>query len=228
MATTSITGANNTTTQALIDASKGNSANPSDNVMTDAQNRFLKLLTTQLKNQDPLNPMDNAQVTSQLAQISTVDGIEKLNATLQKLVASSVDGEAMQAAALVGHQVMVTGSNLQLGDSGAIGGLQLDSSADQVVVTVKDPNGLVMRTLNLGDLDAGLHNFTWDGMTDAGAKAVNGNYAISVAAKRGTDKVTVSALQLAGVSNINRSTQGVMLNLGSQGLVKLGDVKQIF
>jgi flagellar basal-body rod modification protein FlgD len=58
-------------------------------VTADAQDRFLKLLTTQLKNQDPLNPMDNAQMTSQLAQISTVDGIEKLNATLQKLLSSS-------------------------------------------------------------------------------------------------------------------------------------------
>jgi flagellar basal-body rod modification protein FlgD len=76
-------------------------------VTADAQDRFLKLLTTQLKNQDPLNPMDNAQMTSQLAQISTVDGIEKLNATLQKMLSSSNEPEAMQASALVGHQVMV-------------------------------------------------------------------------------------------------------------------------
>ncbi len=229
MATSSVTGANSTTTQALIDASKGTSSSTSGvNSMTDAQNRFLKLLTTQLKNQDPLNPMDNAQMTSQLAQISTVDGIEKLNATLQKLVSSSVDGEAMQAAALVGHQVMVAGSGLQLGDSGAVGGLMLDAAADQVTVTIKDPNGLVMRTLNLGDLDAGTHNFSWDGMTDASAQAVNGNYGISVAAKRGSETVTATALQLAAVGNINRSTQGVTLNLGSLGLVKLSDVKQIF
>jgi flagellar basal-body rod modification protein FlgD len=114
--------------------------------MTDAQNRFLKLLTTQLKNQDPLNPMDNAQMTSQLAQISTVDGIEKLNATLQKLVASSVDGEAMQAANLVGHQVMVAGSGLQLGDNGAVGGLSSMHRRMQVTVSVKDPNGSSMRT----------------------------------------------------------------------------------
>jgi flagellar basal-body rod modification protein FlgD len=194
----------------------------------DAQDRFLKLLTTQLKNQDPLNPMDNAQMTSQLAQISTVDGIEKLNATLQKLVASSLDGEALQAAGLVGHQVMVAGSGLQLGDTGAIGGLQLDAAADQVSVIIKDLNGLVMRTLNLGDLDAGMHNFNWDGTTDAGAQAVNGNYGIEVAAKRGSEKVAAWALQLGAVSNINRSTQGIALDLGSLGLVKLGDVKQIF
>ncbi len=221
-------GSNATTTQALIDASKSTDSASSSNAMTDAQNRFLKLLTTQLKNQDPLNPMDNAQMTSQLAQISTVDGIEKLNATLQKLVASSVDGEAMQAANLVGHQVMIAGSGLQLGDNGAVGGVELASAADQVVVTVKDPNGLVMKTIDLGNLDGGIHNFSWDGTTDAGAQAVNGNYSIAVSAKRGKEKVTASALQLSGVTNINRSTQGVTLNLGSLGLVKLSDLKQIF
>jgi flagellar basal-body rod modification protein FlgD len=123
---------------------------------------------------------------------------------------------------------MVAGSGLRLGDDGALGGLTLDAAADQVRVTVKDPNGLVMRTLDLGNLDAGTHNFTWDGKTDAGAQAVNGIYGISVAAKRGAEKVGTSALELAAVSNINRGTQGVTLNLGSLGLVKLGDVKQIF
>ncbi len=215
--------------QALIDATNSSSsAASSSNAMTDAQNRFLKLLTTQLKNQDPLNPLDNAQMTSQLAQISTVDGIEKLNATLQKLVASSVDGEALQAAALVGHQVMVAGSGLYLGDTGAVGGLQLDASADAVTVNVKDPNGIVVRSLSLGNLDAGTHNFSWDGTTDAGVKAVNGNYSISVAATRGSEIVGTTALQLAAVSNINRSTQGVTLNLGNLGLVALSDIKQIF
>lgn len=226
MAISSTSGASSAT-QALLDSTNG-VAVKTKSTSNDAQDRFLKLLTTQLKNQDPLNPMDNAQMTSQLAQISTVDGIEKLNATLQKLVASSLDDEVLQAAALVGHQVMVAGSTLQLGDNGAIGGLQLDAAADQVSVTIKDLNGLVMRTLNLGDLDAGMHNFSWDGMTDAGATAVNGNFGIEVAAKRGSEKVAALALQLGAVSNINRSTQGITLNLGNLGLVRLGDVKQIF
>ena len=224
--TTSTSGVS-TSTQALIDAANGAAAK-TKSTTADAQDRFLKLLTTQLKNQDPLNPMDNAQMTSQLAQISTVDGIEKLNATLQKLLSSSVDGEAMQAAALVGHQVMVAGNGLQLGDTGAIGGLVLTSGADQVVVTIKDQNGLAMRTLNLGNLDAGTHNFAWDGKTDAGVQAVNGSYGVSVAANRGTEKVTAEALELASVSNINRSTQGVTLDLGRLGLVRFSDVKQIF
>lgn len=217
----------NSATQALLDSVNG-TAKKATSQTTEAQDRFLKLLTTQLKNQDPLNPMDNAQMTSQLAQISTVDGIEKLNATLQKLVSSGVDAEAMQAAALVGHQVMVAGGGIQLADAGAVGGVELGANADQVTVTIKDANGIVMNTVNLGKLDAGVHNFVWDGKNDAGVKAANGAYSISVVAKRGTDTVKATALQLAGVQNINRSSQGISLNLGSLGLITLNDVKQIF
>ena len=214
--------------QRLMDSVNGTGQKQQVNAVSDAQNRFLKLLTTQLKNQDPLNPMDNAQMTSQLAQISTVDGIERLNATLKQLLSSSVDTELMRAAALVGHQVMVAGSGLQLSDVGAVGGLELSEGADQVTVTIKDANGLVMNVVDLGGLDAGVHNFVWDGKTDTGAQAVNGNYSISVSAMRGGEKVKVDPLQLAGVLSINGSNQGVSLNLGVLGLVSLNDIKQIF
>jgi flagellar basal-body rod modification protein FlgD len=139
-----------------------------------------------------------------------------------------VDSEALQAAALVGHQVIIAGNGMNLTDAGAVGGVELAANADQVVVTIKDANGLVMNTMNLGKLDAGVHNFVWDGKTDAGVQAANGNYSISVAATQGENNVTATALQLAGVQNINRSSQGVSLNLGALGLVTLNDIKQIF
>ncbi len=223
-ATSGVSGAN----QSLIDSVNGTANTKATTTATGTQDRFLKLLTAQLKNQDPLNPMDNAQLTSQLAQISTVDGIERLNATLEKLVSSSVDAEAVQAAGLVGHQVMVAGSGLTLTDAGAAGGVELAAAADQVTLTIKDTNGLTIRTIELGNLDAGMHNFGWDGKADSGAQAVNGAYSISVVAKRGSETVQASPLQLAGVLSINRSSQGVTLDLGQLGLAKMSDVKQIF
>jgi flagellar basal-body rod modification protein FlgD len=217
----------NQSTQALLDSVNGTQKKVTSKT-EDMQNRFLKLLTTQLKNQDPLNPMDNAQMTSQMAQISTVDGVERLNATLQKMMNSSTEAEGMQAAALVGHQVMVQGSALSLTDSGAVGGVELTGNADQVVVTVKDWNGQTVRTLNLGSLDAGSHSFAWDGKSDGGAQAVNGNYSIAVDAKQASNKVDAKLLELANVISVNRSTQGVSLDLGTKGLVKMTDIKQIF
>lgn len=90
------------------------------NKASDQESRFLTLLTSQLKNQDPLNPMDNAETTSQLAQISTVTGIEKLNATLTKMMSSNQTSDTLQAANLVGHSVLVEGNQLALSSSMAV------------------------------------------------------------------------------------------------------------
>ncbi|MCX8086973.1 MAG: flagellar hook assembly protein FlgD [Rhodocyclaceae bacterium] len=197
-------------------------------VVDEAQNRFLQLLTTQLKNQDPLNPLDNAQMTSQLAQISTVNGIEKLNATLQTLLAGMSDAQAMQAAALVNRGVLVPGASLTLGEAGALGGIELAGSADEVVVTIKDMNGLVMRSLNLGDLDAGVHPFVWDGKTDAGVPAASGKYSFSVTAKRGAEKVDATALAYGQVRSVTREGKDLSLEVGTLGSFALADIRQIF
>ena len=192
------------------------------------QSSFLRLLTEQLKNQDPLSPMDNAQMTSQLAQISTVDGLGKLNTTLSTLLESSQSGEAMQAAALVGKGVMVSGNGLSLSSGKAYGGFELTSPADKVSVTIKDSNGLEVRTLELGDYDAGVFNFAWDGLTNNGSKAVDGSYSLSVKATRGDTSLSPTALQLGSVNSVLRTSAGsVSIDVGGGKLVTLSDIKQI-
>jgi flagellar basal-body rod modification protein FlgD len=89
------------------------------------QDRFMKLLITQMKNQDPLNPLDNAQVTSQLAQLSTVTGIDKLNATMGTLKDSYQSSQALQATSLIGHGVLVPGNTTKLADGKAVLGMDL-------------------------------------------------------------------------------------------------------
>lgn len=193
-----------------------------------SQNRFLTLLVTQLKNQDPLNPMENAEVTSQLAQISTVDGITQLNETLKTLLSSSTDSQALQAAALVGKDVLVTGSHLALtAGQSSLAGVELSGPADKVVATIKDGNGLVIRTLNLGSMPAGVNTFTWDGAADNGSAAAAGTYTLGVAATQGTSGVTATALQTGQVSSVARSTSGVSVNVGGLGSFATGAIKQI-
>jgi flagellar basal-body rod modification protein FlgD len=197
-------------------------------VIDEAQNRFLTLLTTQLKNQDPLNPLDNAQLTSQLAQISTVNGIEKLNAMLQKLLAGLQETQTLEAAALVNHGVLAPGTMLTLGANGALGGFELASPADEVTVTIKDAQGLVVRTLNLGAQAAGVTAFVWDGKSDAGAEAAPGRYSFSLSAKRGSENVTATALAYGLVQAVSRGRQGLSLDAGPLGEISFSDVKQIF
>jgi len=202
-------------------------ANP--NSMTATEDRFLKLLVTQLKNQDPLNPLDNAQVTSQMAQISTVNGIEKLNTTLKALMSNSNDAQSMQAAALVGHGVLVPGTGLafKAADGKAFGGVELTAPADKVTVNINDANGITVRTLDLGGLETGSHPFQWDGKTTSGAQVADGPYTFSVSAVRGSATVDSKALQLGMVNSIMSSSQGIGLNVGSLGVFKMADVREI-
>ena len=231
MATTSATQSNTNTLPAdfLASVNKGYTAKTTESSMQVTEDRFLKLLTTQLKNQDPLNPMDNAQMTSQMAQISTVNGIEKLNTSLEKLMNNSSDTQAMQAATLLGHQVLVNGSGMSLAaGSAAFGGVELTQSVDKATVTITDGNGLAVRTLELGTLPSGLKNFAWDGKNDAGQPVVAGRYKFSVSAEQAGKSVSATTLELAPVNGVMRDKSGILLELGQMGSVSIDDVRQIF
>ena len=204
------------------------------------QDRFLKLLVTQLQNQDPLNPMDNAQMTTQLAQISTVTGIDKLNTTLSSMIDSVASSQNVQSAEMIGKSVLVAGSKLELSSStvkdstgkdvttkSAVGGVKLAGAADSVTVTVKDSSGNVVSVQNLGAQKAGVFNYSWDGTTDAKTIAADGTYSISVSALQGTNKVEATAMQFGTVSALVRSGSTFLLDLGSLGKVALSDVQQI-
>lgn len=147
----------------------------------DSEQRFLKLLVTQLNNQDPLNPLDNAQLTSQLAQMSTVSGIEKLNGAVQSLLSQSGSGQVLQSAALIGRTVLVPGKELALKDGEATQfGVDLAGAADSVKVSVKNAAGDTVRTFDLGALPPGVKTVDWDGKTDTGTAAPDGAYRKSV------------------------------------------------
>ena len=194
----------------------------------EVQNRFLKLLVTQLKNQDPLNPLDNAAVTTQISQISTVTGIENLNATMQTLLSNFNDGQSMQAAGLLGKRVLVPGSRLALSDGEAGGGANLAGPADKVTLSILDAAGKVVQRQNLGARDAGSFSFTWDGQTDAGTAAPPGNYSFTITAVRGSESVAAETMQLGTVSALVRDKGTFQLELAGLGRVDFNKVQQIF
>lgn len=202
------------------------------------QDKFMTLLVTQMKNQDPMNPLDNAQVTSQLAQLSTVTGVNKLNTTLESLKASYQSSEALQAANLIGHGVLVPGDRVQLTEGKAIMGIDLASAADSVRVVITDPRtGKEVQTMDMGPQAAGTVPIAWDGVPDpsqvgADGKPVtlrNGNYLIKVVATRGSETLTdAKTLSFDSVGSVTTSAKdGVKLNLPTLGVVSLVDIKQI-
>lgn len=193
----------------------------------DIQTRFLTLLTTQLRNQDPMNPMENAELTSQLAQMSTVDGIERLNKMFQSFLDNQSANESMQAAALVGRGVLVEGRRLGLTESGSVGGFELDGPADQVQLLIKDASGLEVQKIQLADVAAGSHNFTWDGTAADGTLAAPGLYTVELLASAGSDKVTGRTLEFGPVTSIIRGVRGTDFQVGNLGVFKFDDIKQI-
>lgn len=192
------------------------------------QESFLKMLITQLKNQDPLNPMDNAQITSQMAQLSTLQGIDKLNSTLSSLATNLTGNQTMQAASLVGHDVMAPGSQLQLAGGNATAGVELASAADKVVVTITNSGGTVVHRVDLGAQPQGIVQLNWDGTTDSGAAAAAGTYQFSVSATAQGKSVDATALMLGRVQGVTAGQSGTNLDLGSLGSVGLTQVKQFY
>lgn len=194
----------------------------------DTQDRFLKLLVTQMQNQDPLNPMDNSQVTSQMAQLSTVSGIDKLNTTLQAMSSSFAASQSLQAAGMIGRSVLAAGSGLSLQGGAAAGGFNLALSADHAVVTIKDAAGNTLHSMDMGAQQAGNVMFQWDGVTDSGATAASGTYTFAVNATQGGQKVDATTLALGMVNSVSLGSSGVTLNTDALGSVDVTTVKQIF
>jgi len=185
--------------------------------------RFLKLLVTQMQNQDPLNPMDNAQITSQMAQINTVAGLQTLNNSVQGLGAQFVQMQALQGAALVGHEVTLQGNRMAVNaDTGqGLAGFELGLPADAVKVEILNPAGRVVDTLNLGALDSGRHDIAWDA-----TKMTPGlDYRFRIAATAGAQVVATTPLMRDQVQAVSTSGNGLVLRTLFSGDVAYGDVK---
>jgi flagellar basal-body rod modification protein FlgD len=193
----------------------------------DGQDRFLKLLISQMKNQDPLNPMDNAQVTSQMAQISTVSGIGQLNDSIVSMMSQFAGMEAVQGAALAGRDVLVAGNGLTLAGGAAAGGFELPAAVDGVAITVYDAGGKAVHTTQLGAAPAGIHRFEWDGMTDGGQQAAAGQYSFKVTTTTSGTEAAALALTLGTVTGVSRGAAGLELDLGALGVHTLGEIKRI-
>lgn len=191
------------------------------------EDRFLKLLVTQMRNQDPLNPLDNAEVTAQMAQLSTVSGINKLNESLTALSAMYQSSQTLQASSMIGRHVLAEGNALALNDGVAVGGVELAGPADKVVVSIKDAAGNVLDQIDLGSQKAGVNTFGWDG-TDADGNAVaDGKFSFTVEATLSGAKVSAIPLALGAVGSVTLGSQGVSLNTDSLGALSVSQIKQI-
>jgi len=194
------------------------------------QEQFLELMIAQFRNQDPMEPMSNGEFLSQLAQFGTVSGIGDLQNSFSALSESIYSDQALQAAGLVGHQVLARTDQGHLAEGGTLNGaVNLSAGASAVTVEITDQTGQLVRRLELGGRGSGLTQWQWDGMNAEGELAAPGNYRVSTIVSRGNQVENAQTLVGATIESVTlgRNGQGLTLNIAGEGSLRLSEVDRI-
>jgi len=191
---------------------------------------FLTLMLAQLKNQDPTSPVDSNQFLSQLASLSTVQGITQLNSSFSSLSSSLVSSQALQASSLLGHQALVSSSTANLAANGTVSGaISVPQATSQAVLNISDSSGALVRQINLGAQSTGLANFSWDGKAGDGSALPAGQYALSAQIAGANSGTAVSTYVNGTVQSVTMGagSSGLTLNVSGLGSVAFSNVQQI-
>ena len=214
-------------------ASLGLAASPqpagTNNSQLDQQD-FLKLMTTQLKNQDPFKPMDNASFMGQMAQFSTVTGINDVNTKLQNLAGALVSNQTLQAAGMLGRQVLVPGQYASLTAGGSVSGaVDLDKAVTNLRIGIYDSAGQLVRNIDLGTQSPGRATFSWDGLAADGTAAPPGRYEVRAEATSGSVNQGYDVLLSDTVKSVGLSSSGqsFTLDLANLGNLDFSAVREI-
>ena len=188
-------------------------------------NTFLRLLTTQLKYQDPLDPMDTAQFTQQLVQYSAVEQSIQTNSKLDSLLNLSIANLGAQAVSYIGKTAQVIGDIMPLDGGKAKATYTLDKNVQSTTVYVKDMNGKVVYSTS-GNITAGTHEFKWDGKDSNGVQLADGAYQIVVGSNvtDGESPANVLTTVFGKVTGVASDDQTIYVGLGNAVTAMLGDI----
>ncbi|BCL75754.1 basal-body rod modification protein FlgD [Jeongeupia sp. HS-3] len=204
-------------------------ADKAKDTAADMQQSFLKLLITQMQNQDPMNPMDNAQTTSQLAQINTVTGIQNLNATMASMMAAMSGSQGLQAASVIGKDVMAPVKTLSYpGKDGIDLGMELPVGHRGTQLAIVDATGNVIEKVDIPASQTGYVNVKWDGKLADGSQAPEGQYhvlAASIDASGKEQAIDVFGWQKA--ASVTLAAAGAKVQLADGSIVDFAKIKQL-
>ena len=192
------------------------------------QGDFLKLMTAQLQNQDPFDPVDNTQMVAQMAQFSSLAGISEMSTTLKAIAEKLGATTTSDAVSYIGKTVLTAGTTAFGRTTGGIAGaVELAGDASDVTVSIADANGQTLKTMRLGQQQAGTVTYDWDGITDAGEDAGSGPFTVSVAAQDAGKTVGATGLVWAPVQSVSTTSGKAVLTLPGIGEVPVSAVRQI-
>jgi flagellar basal-body rod modification protein FlgD len=211
-------------TQAAQNTAKGKKS--ANNLGID---EFLTLMTTQLKNQDPMKPLEGTEFVAQLAQFGTVSGVQAMQSSMETLAASLRSTQALNGATLVGRDILAPVESVNLTEGVPVGGeIEVPTGTSSVQVRITDSSGAVVREMNVSPT-AGTNTFTWDGLRSDGTKASSGSYDIEAIAKTGTSSESLTVLMSGRVSSVSIDSTGASLTLNTSalGAVSMANVRRV-
>ncbi|WP_432719761.1 flagellar hook assembly protein FlgD [Jeongeupia wiesaeckerbachi] len=195
----------------------------------DMQQSFLKLLITQMQNQDPMNPMDNAQTTSQMAQINTVTGIQQLNTTMMQMMAGMAGSQSLQAVSVVGKDVMAPIKEISnyTGPGGFDLGVVLPTGHTGTKVSILDSAGNVVDTVDVGASQSGYTHVNWDGKLPDGTDAPPGSYHVRATTELGGKGQEIDVFGWQKVESVTFSATGPRVQLAGGKIIDFADIAQL-
>lgn len=193
------------------------------------QEDFLRLMVTQLANQDPFKPMENGEFLTQIAQFSQASGINELQKSFSTLAASMTSSQVLQASTLIGRHVLIESQSINLGTNGANASVELPASTSSLKVSITDMNGQLVRQVDLGQQAAGRVQFVWDGTDSNGTPMPAGRYQIQSEMMGADGYVALATYTAEKVESVTmgNSGAGLTVNLSGIGTVELSKVKEI-
>ncbi len=207
-------------------SSQASTAAASSSALAQNFDAFLMLLTTQLKNQDPLSPLESTEFVTQLVQFSAVEQAIHQRQSLENLVNLQLAWQATNAVGYIGKTIDVSGENVFLKDGAAEIKYTLDEDAGKSTITIRDADGNVVREL-AGDKTKGPHILTWDGRDHDGVALPEGQYSVSIAATKGQDIAVGATTTYSGVVNAIESSGGQVLLRVGNARIPIGDVTSV-
>ena len=210
--------------------SKQEDGSASKNTAASDKNMFMTLLLAQIKNQDPLKPQEQTEFVAQLAQFSTLEGVQNLNTSVQDIGSMYRSSQALQATALVGREVLAAGSKGYLEAGGTISGTIAEGQASgDIVMTIKNASGAVVATRELGNVGDAATPFEWDGKDNTGNNLPAGSYSIAIEGNSGGNNKAMITNVYNRVNSVSIvDNQGSMvLNLNGIGQIASTDIQEV-
>lgn len=194
------------------------------------QSEFLKLMTAQLNNQDPMKPMENGEFFNQIAQFSSVSGIQDLQKTFSHVADIMTSGQTLQATSLIGRNVLINNNRVMLGEEGNVhGSVELEESSDRVMLNIYTTTGKLVNQYDLGPNQKGSIDYTWSGLNSEGVRMPPGSFVIEAEARYGKNNVSQQVFTERNISSVSLgdSINDIKLNLSDDTSISIGEIRKI-